>query len=46
MKIIWHIKSNDCTTELKDEITNKIKEFHDNSMVIFGYDIEITILDT
>lgn len=45
IKIIWHFKGVDSVThEEKEKITFEIKQFYESSLVVFGSDIEITII--
>lgn len=46
LKIIWHFKEgNLMTDEDKDKVTFWIKQFHEQSLVVFADDLEITIID-
>lgn len=44
-KIIWHFKSKTEDNEIINEINKNIKEFHENSIVIYRDDLEITVIE-
>ena len=45
MKIIWHFKTQYLTQEEQKDIEILIKQFNDNSLVIFAEDLEIHIIN-
>jgi hypothetical protein len=45
MKIIWHFKTKDLTEAQEDNTQRVIKQFFNNSLVIFDNDLDIHILN-